>query len=455
MNLRIGGWIRFFMVGLTLLAPIYLSAQQIEMHIEQNRFLDNEGNTVYHFNYKIPNDQLAFVQFEEGFLATVEVVISVEDEEGELTVINTFPHYIGVRDKDTALSRTYQYLDKIELTLSQAQSGLKLHLNFQDKTSGNEYTWTNVLENLDSDSLLSDLEFSHRIVKEEEIPPGFEKFRRGDYQFYVDPAHIYERSLNDTLFLYYEIQNIYPAVDENTYITEKITVFNEQYSATKSTNIRGETTFLDMIHRIPVDTLETGYYQIEVEVQDRVTNRIDSIADYFVVSERFFSTQSLFADPEKEYYLLRYFLPSSRMRSWESLNNEGKRHFVDRFWTLNDPNPLSGSNDFLETVRERIQYANQHFTHFKEGWETDMGRIYIRHGEPSEIERNITDTDTKLTRKEYQIWKYRDLNTVYLFIDIQGHGNFRLIYSRNDDMEHTASNWDRHLGEDFDMSKLE
>lgn len=454
MNLEINGWIKAICSWLLILLPVVIGARNIEMHMEQVRFLDGEGNTIHHLNYKIPNYQLAFVEIDEGFLATVDVSISIENEEGDKTLINEFPHYIGVLNRDSAISRVHNYLDKIELTLSEAQSGLKIHVDFQDRLSEDTFHWSGVLENLNPESLISDLEFSHRIVKED-VRTGFEKFRRGDYQFYVDPAHIYQRTLHDTICFYYEIQNLYKAVDDYTYLTEEVTIFNDNYRTTMTNNIRDYDTIIDMIHRIPADTLKNGYYQIEVTVHDRVTDRKETVSDYFVIYERQFVTQSLFADPAKEYQLMRYFLPSSRFRNWDSFSEEAKRNFIDRFWSMNDPNPQSDVNEFLETVRERISYANQHYTHFRDGWETDMGRIYIRNGEPSEINRDITDADTRLTRKELQIWKYRDLNSVYLFIDLQGHGNYRLIYSRNDDMEHTAGNWMNYLGEDFDMSQLE
>ena len=454
MNLETNGWIKLIILAVVCTVPLLIYAQHIDMHLEQNRFLDDEGNTLYHFNYKIPYYQMAFVETDEGFMATVDVTISAEDKEGKKAVLNEFTHYIGVRDRETAISKTLYYLDKMELALSQAQTGIKLHLNFIDRITNNTYEWSNDLENLSPDKLLSDIEFSSRIAKEESRP-SFEKFRRGDYQFYVEPTHIYQRSLNDTIYFYYEIQNIYPAVDHYTYLTETIRVFNDQYESKIVNNIRGTATALDMIHKLSADTLSIGYYQIEITVQDRVTNRASTNSDYFVISERIFATQRLFSDMDKEYQLLRYFLPTTRFRNWDNLSEEAKRNFVDRFWTLNDPNPQADTNEFIDIVRDRIQYTNQHFSHFREGWETDMGRIYIRNGEPGELLKDITDADTKLTRKEYQIWKYRDLNTVYLFIDIQGNGNFRLIYSRNDDMEPTASNWERYLGEEFDTSKLE
>ena len=44
----------------------------------------------------------------------------------------------------------------------------------------------------------------------------------------------------------------------------------------------------------------------------------------------------------------------------------------------------------------------------------------------------------------------------YIFIDLQTSGNYKLIYSGNDDNEITLSNWKEYLGgEDFDESLLE
>lgn len=424
------------------------------MHTDYNRFLDAQGNTIHQINYKIPNSQLEFIAAHEGFMATVNVNISVVGQNNERRALQEFKQNIGAQNRDLVDSGLHYFLDKISLTLKQEQSGLKLEIEFQDVNSGNAYLWSEPLINLPNDSLISDLEFSHRVNKNS-IHLGLEKFRRGDYEFYVDPAHIYQKGINDTLFIYYEIQNLFPAVDNSAYLTELIRVFNDDYSSEASTNLKVEDTTLDRIQRIPADTLNVGYYQIEILINDLVSHRSASVKDYFVINEKSSIGQSLFKDIEKEHQLLRYFLPTSRFKSWNTMSETAKWNFVDRFWSLNDPNPHTKENEFIESVRERIEYANLNFSYFKEGWETDLGRIYIRNGEPNDREQNVTDTDTKLTRKEFEIWKYRNSNRVYLFIDIQGNGNYRLIYSKNDDMEQTANNWEKYLGEDFDVGKLE
>ena len=441
-------------VLIILIFPLFLLANRIDMHIDHNRFLDEDGNTVHQLTYMIPNSQLTFSETEEGLLALVNTTITVIGGEGERRILQDFKQNIGVKDKNIASSDSHYLLDKISLTLNEEQSGLELELKFEDVESEAVFVWSKSLDNLGKKSLLSDLEFSSTIYKGIKHP-GLEKFVRGDYEFFVDPSHIYPRGISDTLFIYYEIQNLFPAVDGSSYITEKLRIFNDDYSSEIESNIKIEGSSLDIIQRIPADTLATGYYQIEVNIYDHITKNSETVSDYFVISEKTFIGQSLFKDLEKEYHLLRYFLPSSRFKSWDSLSEEARWNFVDRFWAQNNPNPHSSENDFIRIIRDRIDYANQHFSYFKEGWETDLGRIYIRNGEPTEKEQNVTDSDTRLTRKEYEIWKYRNTNRVYLFIDIQGNGNYRLIYSTNDDLEKVVSNWERYLGDDFDQSKLE
>ena len=44
---------------------------------------------------------------------------------------------------------------------------------------------------------------------------------------------------------------------------------------------------------------------------------------------------------------------------------------------------------------------------------------------------------------------------VYLFIDKMGNGKYKLIYIKNDDLENSLMDWEKQLGDDFDMSVLD
>ncbi|MCK4653499.1 MAG: GWxTD domain-containing protein [Candidatus Cloacimonetes bacterium] len=166
-------------------------------------------------------------------------------------------------------------------------------------------------------------------------------------------------------------------------------------------------------------------------------------------------TQRVFSDIEDEYILVRYFLTSNQKRYFKSLNEEGRNKYIESFWQAQDTNPVTEKNEFLEEIKARAAYCNHRFTHFKPGWKTDRGRIYIKHGEPYEILKETTGFSAKYPQKEYQIWKYRITSYLtYIFIDLQQHGDYRLIFSDGDDAEGFWADWLNYLGPNFDEGLL-
>jgi GWxTD domain-containing protein len=72
---------------------------------------------------------------------------------------------------------------------------------------------------------------------------------------------------------------------------------------------------------------------------------------------------------------------------------EQERHLED-FWSRRDPSPGTGVNEARETFLRRVDRANRLFTRpgLGKGMFSDMGRVYIRHGEPSEIVHQVIPT---------------------------------------------------------------
>ncbi len=166
-------------------------------------------------------------------------------------------------------------------------------------------------------------------------------------------------------------------------------------------------------------------------------------------------TERVFEDLDDEYSLAKIFFNSEQKRYYKKLDDSGKRLFLDAFWAANDPNPATPKNEFLEILRARIDYCNKQFGNFKKGWETDLGRILIRHGIPYEIIKGRTDILAKHGSKEYQIWKYRiNKDLTFIFLDLKTSGDLRLIYSENDDKESSYPDWQDYMGSEFDSGIL-
>jgi GWxTD domain-containing protein len=88
-----------------------------------------------------------------------------------------------------------------------------------------------------------------------------------------------------------------------------------------------------------------------------------------------------------------------------------QERLLEEFWRKRDPTPETAANEAQETFRERVAHANRTFTRhaISKGMFSDMGRVYIRYGQPSEIHNQVIPAgDQTLTRVLEDIIRYED-----------------------------------------------
>ncbi|MEL6823213.1 MAG: GWxTD domain-containing protein, partial [Calditrichota bacterium] len=94
------------------------------------------------------------------------------------------------------------------------------------------------------------------------------------------------------------------------------------------------------------------------------------------------------------------------------------------FWNRREKSSPGLQNEYYG----RIDEANAKFGYSGlAGWKTDMGRVHIVYGPPSEIERFPSDMRTR----PYEIWYYYELEggTQFIFVDVNGYDDYRLVTS--------------------------
>ena len=69
-----------------------------------------------------------------------------------------------------------------------------------------------------------------------------------------------------------------------------------------------------------------------------------------------------------------------------------------------------------------LHYSNVHFESFIDGWETDMGMIYIIFGPPDDIEKYMDNQ----YQEPYERWHYYRIQESYTFIG-DNFGNYSII----------------------------
>ena len=83
-----------------------------------------------------------------------------------------------------------------------------------------------------------------------------------------------------------------------------------------------------------------------------------------------------------------YIITNEERATFKGLNtDEARDKFIEHFWEIRNPNPGAPTNSYREEHYERLQYASDHFGKFGDGWNTDMGRIYITLGPPQQKAR--------------------------------------------------------------------
>jgi len=87
------------------------------------------------------------------------------------------------------------------------------------------------------------------------------------------------------------------------------------------------------------------------------------------------------------------------------LTNDRERDlFVETFWKQRDPTPGTPENEYRDELLKRFQYVNEFFSRgtTREGWRTDMGRIYMVLGAPQSIEH----FEASIGLRPCQSWTY-------------------------------------------------
>jgi len=120
---------------------------------------------------------------------------------------------------------------------------------------------------------------------------------------------------------------------------------------------------------------------------------------------------------------MRYLLKGDKRKMFKGRNKSEREELFYQFWKSKDPTPDTKENELMEEYFYRVAYSNENFNSWGQGWETDMGMIYILFGPPDEVQRSNPTSSSQTT---YQVWTYYNLNKQFMFKDLNGFGDYRL-----------------------------
>ncbi len=424
-----------------------IGSDKLNMFIGYNRFLDKNKNTILLLDYQIPYENLTFLAKNNGYFAELNVKVKITETDS-IFLEHEINDIIGVKNKADTSNRQKSYLNRLSFNLN--KPFYTIQFSALDINSQKNFFYEFHIETLPPKSLLSDIELNSEVRPD--TSQYLVKFKRNNVLYRSEPSILFNKSLIDYIYLYLEIYNWNSTPETcllNLSLEKDSLIARDEYfdfqpgPGSESINLK-----------IPLKDLNPGFYTGTVVLQS--SERIEERNIEFCVIEEQEEIFFLFANPDEEYELIRIFLGNKMPSDWSKMNQDTKKRYITQFWRDMAYSTNRSVQSIMDLVQKRIDYANRNFSHFKQGWTSDMGRIYIRNGPPDDIQRDTSSDESRFVRKDYQIWKYASgKKPVYLFIDIQMNGNYRLIYVENDELEASNPDWMRYVGADFDTSKLD
>jgi GWxTD domain-containing protein len=167
--------------------------------------------------------------------------------------------------------------------------------------------------------------------------------------------------------------------------------------------------------------LPSGTYDVVVELDGRKPGATATEHRAFII--RWEGMPMTVVDLDLAVEQMQYVADKDKLDEMKEAHPDRKRDLFSEFWKKKDPTPTTERNELMEEYYNRVEYANKHFSHYVEGWRSDMGMVYIIFGSPSNIERHPFDIDAK----PYEVWTYYEQDRQFTFVDQSGFGDYRLL----------------------------
>jgi GWxTD domain-containing protein len=445
---------------LFLSSPFITSAQQkIEFDFDYAQFAYDTSSNYVEFYYSFGQRGLA--QVKNDSVTLLEGILDIE-------ITDTSTHELIV-------DREWKINHEIKDTLDMNKSLVGI-LNFiipagkyiceisgrnsKDSTISRNYKEAITVEPfIDSSFAVSNIQFASKILQDS--PNKNSVFYKNSFEIIPLPTSILGEN-QPVLFHYFELYNLqninagFPLKLNVSVLDSRRNVhFQKSKEISRATDSRVEVGTV-LVNKYPTDT-----YTIIVSLFDSLKNySVSSAKKFYVLNPSVEVNDSVYGEitdvfatqfgamSEEElddlFEKSKYIAAGGEIDQYNSLNGkEGKQKFILQFWNQRDTEPSTPQNEFFMEYLKRVEYSNQHFKALgKKGWRTDRGRVFLKYGEPSEIERFPNQIDTK----PYEIWYYNEIEggVIFIFADLTNFSDYQLIHSTSRG-ELRDDNWQRRI----------
>ena len=351
---------------------------------------------------RIPNFTLQYVKIDTNFIARYEAVIALQTKKGKQIGREVWQDSIIVNDYNSTNSITKNKTLMISFKVPSGKYKVVASLlDLDTKNSGENKIKLN----------LSDYDKNHYLHTPILLDKSEGNWGFGDGM--IPALHNSTFDIDDGLTFYLSVKVLPSKYTLNTQFLDKDIkiLFEKIFTDTSQTGI------FKQIVILPKENIKGISIKVKTElVQDKYsTEKIKKI----VIRKAGIS--HLISNLDEALRQMRYILDSKERREIKKVSTKKTEELFKKLWKCRDPTPDTVVNELMNEYYKRVAYANIHFDSFVDGWETDMGMIYIIFGPPDEIDRFMVQQ----RQEPYETWHYYRIQESFTFVG-NNFGHYRL-----------------------------
>ncbi len=397
-----------------LIQLIFISSVFAQINLTGERELEDEGVEIklasfndpgseksrLYFFFKVSYEMIQFVKDNDGFKGEFDLAVEVINKNKDYVFSDVLNKTLKVEKyNSTDAENRFSIIEK-SFILDPGKYKIRLELEDSQTKSTKIFEHNVKLDKYDED-----------------------RIDTGDILFYHNRGLVSDEKTLDnsenTIASYIAFTEVYNVNEADKY-TMKYDIYNEKKKKviSRESVLQGKEGVDSIYIDLRREDLSAGLYNIQIEFKNgkKKTKTSSSFAVYWAgmpITEK---------ELDEAISQMRYIDRENKSKKIRKKNFQEKMTFFKEFWEKMDPTPGTPENEHMKKYYSRVRYSTFNFKGRRQGWNTDMGMVYILMGPPDEIYRSPSSADAR----PWNSWQYYRHNITLVFEDFSGLGFYKL-----------------------------
>jgi len=375
--------------------------------------------TTIEIYYKIKNPNLTYVRRGEKYFANYEIDGILRGGGNPQVATATISESYSILSYQETRNHDAYLLNKMEMTAP--PGGYKLELTLRDRISNRSFARTLEVRvpKFRADEYSISTPLFCGVAGTLPVP---EKFTKHGLAVLPRVSRSYG-AMQENVPIYLEVYTPGDTVSELLLIARS---FHRYQNHTREDTLRfapGQSGVTPVLLDISLSEFVPGECQLTLTLTDGMRVLADEVKTVYQVEWSL--TSMLGNDWNQVVDQLVHITTHKEHKALRKAPEDKRLEIFNAFWKAKDPSPDTPENEWKNEYYRRIRFADVHYTNpYRRGWQTDFGMVYIKYGEPDQIERYPFE----LGSKPYEIWYYYAQDRKFIFMDAKGNGDYQLQY---------------------------